>query len=70
MHYELVVRFEAGQYRAICPQVARVVGYGASPGVALDAALAALQHYCIQHGLPMPQLDVTRASLKTSGGRA
>lgn len=70
MNYEIVVRVEAGQYRAICPQVAGVVGYGASAGAALDAALAALQHYCLQHGLPVPQLDVTRASLKTSGGRA
>ena len=70
MQYELVVRVEAGQYRAICPQIAGVVGYGASPGAALDAALSALQSYCIQHNLPVPQLEVTRASLKTSSSRA
>ncbi len=70
MNYEIVVRAEAGQFRAICPQIAGVVGYGASAGVALDAALTALQSYCSQHNLPTPQLEVTRASLKMQIGRA
>ncbi|MBM7842346.1 hypothetical protein [Herpetosiphon giganteus] len=70
MHYEIVVRAEAGQFRAICPQIAGVVGYGTSAGAALDAAIAALQSYCLQHNLPTPQLEVTRANLKTLVGRA
>lgn len=42
MQYELVVRPDGDRFRAICPQIPGIVGYGSTAGQALDAVIVAL----------------------------
>ncbi len=62
--YELIVRPEGDEFRAICPQVPGVSGRGATPGTALDAALTNLAAALTRRDEPAPTLEVVRASLQ------
>lgn len=70
MHYEIIVRPDDTQFRAICPQLPGVVGYGATAGLALDAAMAALTKRLELAQHDAPSVIVVRAELRTTNQRS